>query len=218
MRWCCRLRMAWGAGEVRVEVEIRAASQPNNATHQSIKRRRRRRRKSGAPEMRDEEIAQRKMACVYANADFICVETRSGWGRSIGDPSGLEIYLKPDEIDAELGQAILDALSKSRAVLAKDDPDLYDWRKIETRYQAWIEDVKQRYGYKTKRALFKDMMCCDIESNPKRDRLKIVPMIHNRLEGWGREKDDGIEDIVISSNSSAEEIGVALRLAFSRCQ
>lgn len=168
--------------------------------------------------MTNEETAQLKKARISLNQDFILVETSSGWGRYTADPQGLEIYLKPDVGNIELGQAVLDALAKSRAVHSKDDLDLFDWRKIEARYQAWIEQVKQRYGYKTKRAMFKEMMSCRIELNPKRNRLELVPLIHNRLEGWTREKDDGIEDIVIPATSTPEQIGAALRLAFSRCR
>jgi hypothetical protein len=42
-------------------------------------------------------------------------------------------------------------------------------------------------------------------------------MFHKQLEAWGREKDDGIEEIFIAVASSPEEIGAVLRLGFSRC-
>lgn len=166
--------------------------------------------------MMKEEMAQLKRARAYSNQDFILVETSSGWGRYTADPNGLEIYLRPDASDNELGQAVLNALSKSRAVI--NDLELMDWRKIEVRYREWVARVMKSYSYKTKRAMFKDMMSCRIELNPIRDRLDLVPLIHRNLEGWGRESNDDIENVTISATSTSPEIGFALRQAFSRCQ
>jgi len=72
-----------------------------------------------------------------------------------------------------------------------------------------------RYGYRTKRALFKNMKSCGILAEG--DVIIISPSRHEKLEAWGREKGDGIEDVVIEANRSPSEIGAALRLAFSRC-
>lgn len=59
------------------------------------------------------------------------------------------------------------------------------------------------------------MKSCDIEE--REGMITIGPNNHEKLEAWGREKGDGIEDVVIAASSSHAEIGAALRLAFSRC-
>lgn len=48
--------------------------------------------------------------------------------------------------------------------------------------------------------------------------ITISPTRHEKLEGWGREKGDGIEDVILSVDSSPTEIGAGLRLALSRCK
>jgi len=48
--------------------------------------------------------------------------------------------------------------------------------------------------------------------------MEISPMRHEKLESWGREKDDGIEDVFIPADSSPIVVGEALLLAFSRCE
>jgi len=73
----------------------------------------------------------------------------------------------------------------------------------------------ERYGYKTKHALFKNMKSCGIVISG--GQLVFSPSHHDKLDSWSRSKDDGIEDVIISSDCPYAEVGAALRLAFSRC-
>jgi len=73
----------------------------------------------------------------------------------------------------------------------------------------------ERYGYRTRRALFKDMEYCGIFR--KDEKIVFWPLIHKKLELWSRLKSDGIEDVIVPANGSPSEIGAALRLAFDRC-
>lgn len=94
--------------------------------------------------------------------------------------------------------------------------ELYDYKKAAERYAEWTQDLMARYGYKTKRALFKDMKNVSIES--KNGVMTFSPSHHEKMEAWGREKGrDSFEDVMVSASSTAAEIGAALRLAFSRC-
>jgi hypothetical protein len=173
------------------------------------------------------EISKGAWANAKSNGDFILVETFSGYTSSMRDPIGKQHFLAPDANDEELGFAVLDALAHSRFVLpaprtdvwihpeASFDMELYDYRQTAARYAAWTNDLMARYGYKTKRALFKTMKSCSIES--KGGVVTISPSHHEKLEGWGREHDDGIEDVVIPADNTPSEIGAALRLAFDRC-
>ena len=76
-------------------------------------------------------------------------------------------------------------------------------------------EMMTRFGFKTIRALYKNMMNCGIRS--KAGVITIAPTHHERLCGWSREKGDGIEDVLIPATSAPVEVGAALRLAFSRC-
>lgn len=167
------------------------------------------------------------MAGAKNNGDFICIETWSGYRSSNLDPKGKQHLLSPDVSDEALGVAVLDALAFSRFVLpaprtdvwqhpdAEFDKELYDYKLGIERHAKWIADLMSHFGYKTKRALFKNMHSCDIER--KEGSITIGPTHHEKLEAWSREKDNGIEDVVIPADSTPSEIGAALRLAFSRC-
>jgi hypothetical protein len=174
------------------------------------------------------DIVKGSWAEAMCNGDFICLITYSGYrGSYCLDPKGRQIFLTLDVDDEVLGQGMLDVLAGSRFVVparrtdvwqhpdVEFDLDLYDYKKTADRYSEWVKALMLRFGYKTKRALFKDMKNCFVKNEG--ELLTVMPRHHEKLEAWGREKDDGIEDVVISADSTPAEIGAALRLAFSRC-
>lgn len=171
-----------------------------------------------------EEITRARWASVMYNGDFYCVETWSGYGGgAIQDPKGSQHLLAPDVSDEELGLALLDALAHSRFVLSAPkegvtvhpeveyDFELYDRAIKDELYLTWTEFLMKRYGYKTKRALFKNMQNCSIRQES--DILIIIPTYHQKLEQWGGK----IEPVVLPYKSTAAEIGAALREGFRRC-
>ena len=164
----------------------------------------------------------------YLNDDFICVETWSGYrGGHRGDPKGKQNFVAPDASDEALGAAVLDALAHSRWVLGAPrdgfvdppgleyDMELYDYKQTAEQYIQWIKNLMERYSYKTKRALFKDLENCRIAV--KGGVMKITPMRHTKLEQWEGLGPNDEGSIEIPADSTPVEIGSAVRLAFSRC-
>ena len=151
----------------------------------------------------------------YENQDFINISTFSYCGIRARDPDGENLLLSKNASNEELGQAALLALSKSRKIAQSEIATFFDRDNVNQRYNNWVANLMDKYGYKTKRALFKKMMQCSIEI---RDGvLTISPSIHEKLEGWGGGLPKS-DDVVLPINSSPEEIGAGLRLAFSRCR
>lgn len=155
-------------------------------------------------------------ARVSCNGDFILVETMSGFRRIRTDPNVPSHLLPTDANDAALGQALLDALKQSRRIEFEEVAAFFDLTTATADYERHVKELMDRFGYKSRRALFKNMMRVSI--NRDADKIALVPMRHHDLEGWGREKDDGIEDVVIPAGSAPAELGAALRLAFTRCE
>ena len=151
----------------------------------------------------------------YENQDFINISTFSYCGIRTRDPDGENLCLSKSASNEELGQATLLSLSKSRKIEQSEIATFFDRDNVNQRYNNWVANLMEKYGYKTKRALFKKMMQCSIEI---RDGvLTISPSIHEKLEGWGGGLPKS-DDVVLPINSSPEEIGAGLRLAFSRCR
>ena len=155
-------------------------------------------------------------ATVYKNQDFIEVETFSGYSRRTSDPDGIQILLPLDVSDKELGQATLLALSKSRIIDVSEIGTFFNIDNVMKRYDAWVADLMAKYNYKTKRALFKNMMRCYVEISD--GILTISPSWHEKLEAWSGEGISDNDKVVLSINSTTEEIGAGVRLAFSRCR
>lgn len=72
------------------------------------------------------------------------------------------------------------------------------------------------FNYKTKRSIFKNMLSCGVcQLNGV---ITITSTIHNRLDGWSGNGIAESDYVIIPDSSTHEEIGAALRLAFSRCK
>ena len=155
-------------------------------------------------------------ARISKNQDFIIVVTYSGYRMTTRDPDGLQTILPLDVSDEELGQVTLLALSKSRVINVSEIGTFLNIDNIKRRYDVWVADLMAKYNYKTKRALFKKMMRCSVEIRD--GRLTISPSWHEKLEAWSGEGLTEDDDVVLSVNSTTEEIGAGLRLAFSRCR
>lgn len=165
-----------------------------------------------------DEVKEKKWASALWNGDFYLIETWSGYRASGRDPKGKQHTLEPSASVEALGAALLDALSHSRFLALTEIDEFFDYRTGAKIYEAWVEALIERHGYKSRRALFKNMACCNIRVMVGDGEMSISPSRHEKLEAWGREKDDGIEDVSIPADSSEAAVGEALRLAFSRCK
>jgi hypothetical protein len=153
---------------------------------------------------------------VKFNNDFIFVETYSGYFNCLPDPDGKKYFLPPSSTNGELGGSVLEALAVSRMIDPKESPDFFDFRgRVAIQYNEWVADAMIKFGYKTKRALFKDMKSCSVEAVG--GLITIRPSHHEKLEAWSGKGINEKDYVVISSSSSPGDVGASLRLACSRC-
>lgn len=156
-------------------------------------------------------------ANVFVTNEFLNIDTYSGLGRVGRDPLFPTHLLPPDTDDHCLGETILQSLSDSRTLnVLEDRVAFFDLEKGKEQYANWVAMLMGKYGYRSKKSLFKDMKNCGIHC--VNGVITISPTRHEKLEGWGREKGDGIEDVILSVDTSPAEIGAGLRLALSRCK
>ncbi|WP_162578042.1 contact-dependent growth inhibition system immunity protein [Variovorax sp. PBS-H4] len=162
------------------------------------------------------EPIHQKWASAYFNGDYYFVVTNSGYRGCARDPSGHEVHLVGSATDEQLGEGVLKALSGSRFLKMEEIDEFFSLKEIMSNYENWVASLLKRYKYKTRRALFKNMMLCNI--TVVAETMEIGPTRHEKLEAWGQERDDEIEQVLLSADSSAQEIGKALRTAFDRCE
>ncbi|WP_445497344.1 contact-dependent growth inhibition system immunity protein [Photorhabdus sp. SF281] len=153
-------------------------------------------------------------ATAMFNGSFYSVKTYSGYRLLLADPQSPEHILSPDITDSQLGSAVLDSLSKSR--LVDPDDDFFDNEKTSELYDEWIKQMMKTYNYRSRRQLFKKMHNCGIQLLDS--QITIRPSCHEKLDGWSGDGFSETDYVVIPADSSPEEVGAALRLAFSRCR
>ena len=149
-----------------------------------------------------------------ANERALIIQTWSGFGRYAPDHLYPPHILPLDTDNGTLGTTVLQALANSRTL--DNEAERIDFLKQESfklRYEDWVANLCGNLGYKTRRALFKNMMSGDIWLH--NGCLKISPSRHVKLEAW-----DAIDadDVILSLENSPEEIGAGLKLALSPCR
>ncbi|MDR2781510.1 MAG: CdiI family contact-dependent growth inhibition immunity protein [Holosporaceae bacterium] len=156
-----------------------------------------------------------KHASVYCNTDFFELYTESKSGSVCAqDPKGVDIYLSSEDGCYNIGSALTTVLEKSR-VVGKNDPDynLFDISAITGRYKDFVEYVLQKYNYKNKHAMFKNMQHCSVKMDD--GIIVISPWKHDKLEGY-----DGMNEsfnLTIPSTSTPSVIGAAVKYSIARC-
>lgn len=86
--------------------------------------------------------------------------------------------------------------------------DLLLLENVKPRYEAWIQHLCE------KRTLLKNMMSCSVLLH--NEQIKIDPSRHVQLEAWSGM--ESVDSVFLTPEHTAEEIGVGLRLALSRCR
>lgn len=148
------------------------------------------------------------------NGDFISLQAYSGYRLAVIDPEATEYLFAPDVSNEMLGKAVLAALKQSR-FLPYEEAIALEEKFDQNYYTNWVQKLMIQYGYKTKRALFKNMKNCSIESHD--DFITIRPSHHDKLEYWSGDNFTEADYVKVPADSPPTEIGAALRLAFSRC-
>lgn len=130
------------------------------------------------------EVVPRRSAAAYRHPLFICIDTWSGYRSTAFDPQGVEHLLRPDDDESSLGLALNDALSKSRfaSLVEGNWGDFFKLERIQRDYALWVQRLMDRYGLKTKRALFKDLDYCSVDLVD--GVIHIKPKCHVKMEGW----------------------------------
>ncbi|MCT8350060.1 CdiI family contact-dependent growth inhibition immunity protein [Photorhabdus temperata] len=155
-------------------------------------------------------------ASCYSTKEFLLIETKSGLGMVAADPNFQPHLLSIIADNKSIGESVLQALSNSRTLASLEERGtFFDLEKGKEQYAAWVAMLMEKYEYKTKKALFKDMKHCFIHC--VNSFITISPSRHEKLEAWGGTGRGGSDKVILSVENSTAEIGAGLRLALSRC-
>ena len=154
-------------------------------------------------------------AFIRFNETAIIIQTQSGNGLLAIDYMYQPHVLPLDIDDNMLGETLLKSLSSSRTLVLDSEEiiDFFDLTKGKERYENWVDYLHQSLDYKSKKALFKNMMSCSISLF--NGMIEIAPSRHVKLHAWEGLDDD--KTITLPLDSTPDEIGKGLRLAMSYC-
>jgi hypothetical protein len=138
------------------------------------------------------------------------------------------VILNLDAENSEIGESVLEAFSKSRFVLdvsndawllpegLEFDSHFYLPETAIAESEAWDKRLQNFGGYKSIRAIFKNMAVCNADKEG--GSIIIEPTCHETLEAWSGGGISKSDNVIIPDTSTPEEIGAAVRLALSRCK
>jgi hypothetical protein len=158
-------------------------------------------------------IAFRKTAAIHRAPQFISVESLSGVpGLMYEEDEPYRVYLDPGVTNELLGHTLLIALNKSRFV-DNSEPEFFNPDRATRAYENWEKDLMQRYGFKSKRDVYRSLDWC--EGRLFDGKIEIEP--HRRgSPGWRTLAPE--KTVVIPETDDAEAVGAALHLALRRCE
>jgi hypothetical protein len=155
------------------------------------------------------------ISSVYFNGDFFKLQTMSRRGMRYADPDVEPFYLLPDAENQILGQTLRLALSKSKEVSVEKFDEIFKSGIVQEKLKEENKKLMKQYGYKTKRALYKNMNCCWI--SVYEGKIEIKPTHHDSIDGYSGISNDGPEILYLPVTATDEELGAALREGLSRC-
>jgi len=131
------------------------------------------------------------------------------------DPDASPYYLAPDVTDNEIGESVRLALAATQTIPLDEFQALYKsgvLQKVGNERDAW---AMNRYGYKSKKAMYLQMMCCWITLAD--GKIKIQPTMHDSLDGYRGMRIGDVEDLLLPADASDAELGAAVKEGFRRC-
>jgi hypothetical protein len=154
-------------------------------------------------------------AMINVTDRFTGITPLSGYGRTLPEDKVFTIYLPPAPTEDALGQAVLKTLKKSRFIRPWDDrSNFFEMDRILAADKRWHEDFMTRYGYKTKRAAYKNMVYCRAER--REGWILIKPYKRDKPGLWRDLPED--KTVLIPATDDAGIVGAAVKLALSHCE
>ncbi len=154
-----------------------------------------------------------KQAMATFNSKFISVWTYSAYRMGQPDPLYEPVDLSVSCFDDELGYTIVSALNRTRFFSLKQAEEIRE--ASSSHYNKCIEQQVKKHGYRSRRALFKDMKSCSLSETD--GVITISPSHYEGLEEYSNRGIAEDQHVKVPASSTHAEIGAALRLAFSRC-
>lgn len=159
----------------------------------------------------------RDSASVEGHRAFLLLRSTSHYVSYPGDDQ-VNLELAPDVDDARLGEAVVTVLRASTRMTLNSLTGAVQRLEREdgvSRYKTLVAGLCGRYGFKTKKALFKSMRMIHVDRQRSTGEIAFRPTDRFAVDGF--QGLDGSQSVDVPAAASPEEIGAALRTVLARC-
>lgn len=157
---------------------------------------------------------ERAHASLYATRHALIVHSNAVYRSTGFDDQGLQTILDEPVSLQVLGVSLRTALDSSRFLKQEEVRNFFDLKNSVPRYERWVTHVMSSLQVTTRRSLFKGLLACSAERMG--GRISITPSKREGAEGWGG-LGDPTAHVHIDATCTDVELGIACRLALSRC-
>ncbi|NEN76631.1 CdiI family contact-dependent growth inhibition immunity protein [Pelistega sp. NLN82] len=158
-----------------------------------------------------------QMIQIRKTKEFILITSYLNAGISVSDPEQEFIYHPIDISDEELGAYVKQKLTESRDIPYEQFYELYQSNTIHNLTKTLEKEMMLLYGYKNRKAIYKNMRFMTIESD--KDKMVIIPHHQDSLDGSTTisNEDNTMLSFTYDKTISDKDLGIAVREAFNYC-
>lgn len=158
-----------------------------------------------------------KTVSVIVNNEFLLVTSIIRGMIGMTDPDQDFVFNKVDITDSYFGKLVKEKLDESREVSLQEFQAIFNSEKMKGLQKNLEEEMKKRYGYKNKKAIYKDMSFLSLEQDDL--YITISPLHQDSLDGSTGISlpDNSPLEFKYDKNISDEELGKAIRQALTYC-
>ena len=158
-----------------------------------------------------------KTVSVIVNNEFLLVTSIIRGMIGMTDPDQDFVFNKVDITDSYFGKLVKEKLDESREVSLQEFQAIFNSEKMKGLQKRLEEEMKERYGYKNKKSIYKDMSSLSLEQDDL--YITISPLHQDSLDGSTGISlpDNSPLEFKYDKNISDEELGKAIRQALTYC-
>lgn len=162
-------------------------------------------------------MSKSKSILIEKNREFILVTSFIRGMLSMTDPEQEFIFNSVDISNHELGKLIRKKLNESKEVSIKEFQIIFKSEKMQNLQKDLESEMKKLYGYKSKKAIYKDMNFLSLELNDS--NIVVSPLHQDSLDGYTAiSNTDGTTlEFKYDTNISDEDLGLSVKNAIEYC-
>ena len=154
-----------------------------------------------------------RWVAIYQNDRFTSFQSLTGYIFSMPERDGFVCNLPAGASDADLGEAMREALNHSRFVLPDGTRQaFYNPETVEAVFYMRLEQLQEQFGYPSRRRIVKGLRYCTVTM--RLGEIKFEPTRRTRGCEW---QDLRMPPITVADDVDALALGAAVRLAMDTC-